>query len=180
MTESCSTHLFEHGFRLIDVQEWMLVDIKCPCEYVALPYVWGERDPTRFRTETANLAFLMQPNAERVCWETRQETAGQHYRGYGALPQVREEISWADVLCTIQDDSAEKMRLIHSINHIFEGAALTLIALAGSNADAGIWGVRGQRHLPSETSHWIAAEERYLNICCVRDWSLIQQKQESF
>jgi hypothetical protein len=121
----------------------MLVDVLRECltlettaaPYFALSYVWGNAVTTT--TTTTNLPALMQPGS-----------LGQN----SALPKtVADAISltrklgmrhlWVDCLCIVQD-SPDKHRNIANMAVIYAQAELTIIAVSGRDADAGLPGVR--------------------------------------
>jgi hypothetical protein len=55
---------------------------------------------------------------------------------------VGERYLWVDALCIAQDNKKEWMPTLKSMDKIYEEAAFTIIAASGTNADAGLQGVR--------------------------------------
>ncbi|KAG6368932.1 hypothetical protein INS49_003150 [Diaporthe citri] len=150
---------YTSGFRLIDVIEGRLVETTEPCEYIALSYVWGQAASFGLCTNKENLSILHQPSS----LDKPHTQDGVSKR----LPKtIADAISlcrfigqrylWVDSLCIVQNDPDEKRRLIHGMNGVYENADLTLVALSGVDADAGLAGISprgphadncGQEHL---------------------------------
>lgn len=117
------------GMLLIDTRTFTLVPAPEGVAYVALSYVWGQlKDP--FRTIKANRETLM-------------ATGGL---SKAALPRtIRESVEvvkaigfrylWFDSICIVQDDPESSMGQIRVMDKIYEGAALTLVAVGGTSAD---------------------------------------------
>lgn len=132
------------GFRLIDVIESRLVEKTEPCEYIALSYVWGQAVSFGLCTSKENLSTLYQPSS-------LDKSHTQHGVSKRLPKTIADAISfcrligqrylWVDSLCIVQDDPDEKSRLIHGMNSVYENADLTLVALSGVDADAGLAGI---------------------------------------
>ncbi|KAI7785044.1 HET-domain-containing protein [Diaporthe eres] len=131
-------------FRLIDVIEGRLVDKTEPCEYIALSYVWGQAASFGLCTNNENLSTLYQPSS--------LDKSHTQHRVSKRLPKtiadanslcrfIGQRYLWVDSLCIVQDDPDEKRRLIHGMNSVYENADLTLVALSGVDADAGLAGI---------------------------------------
>lgn len=135
---------YTSGFRLIDVVEGRLVEKTEPCEYIALSYVWGSAASFGLCTNKENLSTLHQPSSL-----DRSHT--QHGVSKRLPKTIADAISlsrligqrylWVDSLCIVQNDPDEKRRLIHGMNSVYENADLTLVALSGVDADAGLAGI---------------------------------------
>lgn len=135
---------YTSGFRLIDVIEGRLVEKTQPCEYIALSYVWGQAASFGLCTKRENLSTLSRPSS----LDRSHTQDGVSKR----LPKtIADAISfcrfigqrylWVDSLCIVQDDPDEKRRLIHGMNSVYENADLTLVALSGVDAEAGLAGI---------------------------------------
>lgn len=136
---------FEDGFRLIDVEERRLVEKRKPCNYVALSYVWGRLEPGPLRLCKDNLSALSQLSALDPTEDN--QSAGHRIPGTIAdaitlCRSIGQKYLWVDSLCIIQDDAEERTRLIHGMDRVYENALLTIIALSGSDAAAGLAGIR--------------------------------------
>lgn len=140
---------FEDGFRLIDVEEGRLVEKRKPCNYVALSYVWGRLEPGPLCLCKENLSALSQLSALDPTKDS--QSAGDQMSGTVAdtitlCRSIGQKYLWVDSLCIIQDDAEERTRLIHGMDRVYENAMLTVIALSGSDATAGLAGIRARRH----------------------------------
>lgn len=135
---------YTSGFRLVDVIEGRLVEKTEPCKYIALSYVWGQAASFGLCTKKENLSTLSQPSS----LDRSHTQDGVSKR----LPRtIADAISfcrlighrylWVDSLCIVQNDPDEKRRLIHGMNSVYENADLTIIALSGVDADAGLAGI---------------------------------------
>ncbi|KAH8755667.1 heterokaryon incompatibility protein-domain-containing protein, partial [Diaporthe sp. PMI_573] len=135
---------FTDGFRLIDVIDGRLILQKKPCEYVALSYVWGQAASFNLCTNNENLLDLCQPssfykpyNEHGVCRRLPKTIAD----AMSLCRSIGQRYLWVDSFCIVQDDVEEKRRLIHGMNRVYENANLTLVALSGVDADAGLAGI---------------------------------------
>jgi hypothetical protein len=126
------------AMRVIDVRNNTLIDAPKDCRYVALSYVCG-RVPTY---------LLAKAKAETI--------AGM----FGTLPLPVEELPltirdaietvkaigecflWVDGVCIAQDDLEEKQDTIARMGSVYKCAALTIVAAAGEDANAGLYGMR--------------------------------------
>ncbi|PPQ71058.1 hypothetical protein CVT26_011460, partial [Gymnopilus dilepis] len=140
------------SFRLIDVVENCIVPAPHNCTYVALSYVWGNIDPESIlRLLKANLGELEQPGSL-----TRKENYDKMPKTIqDALRVVRElhlRYLWTDSLCIIQDDDGDhgsKYEAIAKMDLVYGASYITLVAAAGTDANAGLPGVNpGTRGLP--------------------------------
>jgi Heterokaryon incompatibility protein (HET) len=102
-------------------------------EYFALSYVWGN------------------PKNSSLDIEPRENL---HFLPPSGIPQVFEDVIhvvknlggrslWVDRYCIDQQNLDEKHEQIQNMDQIYEGATLTLVAVAGTNADCGLPGVHG-------------------------------------
>lgn len=136
--------LFCNGFRLIDVIDGRLVEITEPCEYVALSYVWGQSASFSLCTNKKNLSNLCQSSALYKPYNDSGVVKRLPMTIVDAISLCRsigQIYLWVDSLCIVQDDLDEKRRLIHGMNSVYENADLTIVALSGVHADAGIAGI---------------------------------------
>lgn len=137
--------LFVQGFRLIDIEQMMLVAKTIPCDYVALSYIWGPYLHDHIRTFKLTVDHLGQPNALAQGLVTFDKRLPHTIKNaIVACRRVCHRYLWADMLGIVQDDPDEKKRLNHNMDRVFEGAAVTIIALAGSDAEAGLPGLQSR------------------------------------
>ena len=128
-----------------DLQEIRLVDVlngeidSYPggdCDYVALSYVWGKVAQQSFRLGST-LGRLPETLEDAM---TCVRILGKRYL-------------WVDSLCIDQSDEKDKLNQLERLWSIYRGAYITIIALSGNSANAGI----------SRPGH------RDSNFCCWRE-----------
>lgn len=124
------------NLKLLDVYNLQVVDAPENPYYYALSYVWGGISPP-----------------EPTTCSTPGSTGIRDYsKAWNAIPktirdavllvkQLQGKYIWIDSLCINQTDSAEKMEQIVQMGSIYAKAALTIVAAAGRDANAGILGV---------------------------------------
>jgi hypothetical protein len=127
------------GLRVIDVQN------KCVVEYdwhgmepyCALSYVWGTRP---FLTlNKMNEAALRKRNS--LSSIPLPDTIAD---AIDVVEQMGDKYLWVDSLCIVQDDESDQKRFIR-MGTIYGQADLTIIALCGEDAYAGLPGVRKEK-----------------------------------
>ncbi|RYP77472.1 hypothetical protein DL770_007073 [Monosporascus sp. CRB-9-2] len=139
-----SPNLFQHedGFRLIDVIDECLVQKSEWCDYVALSYVWGGVTP--FHSTTKNVKRLSDPKGlspPQVASVTSERIPSTVLDAMVLTRNIGMRYLWVDNLCIVQDDQREKSRLIGRMDEVYENATVTIIAAAGSDANAGLKGI---------------------------------------
>ena len=122
-------------FIVVDVEHRCLVQMSiAESRYFALSYVWG--DSVLERTVKANLKDRQMRMALPSKLPTTIEDAML------VVKNLNERYLWVDFLCIVQDDAETKHQGIQQMDLIYSHAIATIIALEGSNADAGLSGVR--------------------------------------
>lgn len=124
-------------FRLIDVRRGCIVDAQADWSYVALSYVWGQT-PMLKLTSTNKEAFYK----DNALLSDRYTIAQTIRDAIVVTVQLGERYLWVDSLCIMQDDNTEKEKVIAEMDLIYSRAKITIVAAAGSNANAGLPGVR--------------------------------------
>jgi hypothetical protein len=123
--------------RLIDVQKRCIVEVVADDmgSYLALSYVWGHAKVLLLKKE--NRASLMLANA------LKDKNLPQTISDAMLLTKkLGERYLWVDSLCIVQDDDADKAEFITRMDLIYSQALLTIVAAAGSDANAGLPGMR--------------------------------------
>ena len=146
------TRCSEHGWavamrrptflRLLDVETLQIIVAGDPssCRYIALSYVWGGADMLKLRY--TNLKQLSVPHGLENYLPQLPQTV------LDALEVVRdlgERYLWVDALCILQEDTNESREQIANMDSVYGSALLTIVAAGGTNAHAGLQGVR-RRH----------------------------------
>ncbi|KAI9695283.1 MAG: hypothetical protein M1820_008745 [Bogoriella megaspora] len=113
---------------LIDVESRKLVSFPPGgCEYLALSYVWGDAD--------------QQVSGAGVSGTRLGKLAKTIEDAMTFVKMLGKRYLWVDSVCIQQENHAEKLAQIGIMSSIYRGSYLTIIALSGSSADAGLPGV---------------------------------------
>lgn len=149
----------DYGFRLIDVHNQCLVQRVKPCEYVALSYVWGDAMELSLCAKVSNIGALYTTGSLATS-DTAEEDGRRACRTISDAMIATEKLGfrylWVDALCIVQDDFEEKQRLINGMNNIYQGATLTLMDAAGTDADSGLQGISPRPSLPYDVDFEIS------------------------
>jgi hypothetical protein len=126
------------GLRLIDVRASCVVQATADMQqYLALSHVWGEVDPFILRLD--NIDQLFTPGAiesfklqlPQVVLDAISFTQDLGFR-----------YLWVDALCICQDSIEEKMAQVMTMNSIYKGATMTLVAAEAEDTFSGLPGVQ--------------------------------------
>ncbi len=109
-------------FRLPEPSSREVVGYPGPsCEHLALSYVWGG---------------VIQPSFHMRSVLGKLPQTIEDFLAFAEI--LRKQYVWADSLCIDQDDKVDKRNQIQKMWSIYQGAYLTVIALSGEPADAGL------------------------------------------
>ena len=122
---------------LVDVKKECLVDMPLNTTYIALSYVWG--GPQSFQNVMSRKKALYNPHSISVDDEAIPRTIQDAIR---LAADLGEKYIWMDSLCICQDETEHKMSQIANMSNIYSQALFTTVAVSGSNANAGLSGVR--------------------------------------
>lgn len=111
--------------KLIDCTSGQIREAITGCRYVALSYVWG----------ASAIKSPPIPNDETPIYPNSVKDAMLVAINLG-IPYL-----WVDRYCIDQDNEDEKHSLISSMNSVYSGAEITIIAAAGSDPHYGLPGV---------------------------------------
>jgi hypothetical protein len=137
----CSETSDHRPIFLIDVFHQCLVEKPMnKVRYLALSYVRGDTV-----IPTTKLANLKQRQS-RMSLPTDLPATVQD--AIAVVRSLDERFLWVDALCIVQDDLNSKHSDIRRMDAIYSHAIVTLIALSGSSADAGLPGVRPRSRSP--------------------------------
>ncbi len=124
----------EQRIRLIDVQEQRIVSATLVEEFAALSYVWGSI--TGLLTRDTLPKYSLPNGLEHAIIPRTISDSMQLVRNIGI------RYLWVDSICIIQDDDDDKHRQIPLMGRIYGSAKLVIVAAAGSDAHAGLLGLR--------------------------------------
>jgi hypothetical protein len=119
--------------RVIYIERLYIVGLPEDSNYVVLSYVWGETEQLRLLQE--NYGELTQAFGLRSLIDRLPRTIAD---AMGLVGRLSKRFLWVDSLCIIQDDPADLAVQIQQMNVIYGCAALTIVAAAGSNSNAGL------------------------------------------
>ncbi|KAM0259205.1 hypothetical protein ACHAQJ_003410 [Trichoderma viride] len=126
----------EASFRLIDVVDECIVVPPPDAQYVALSYVWGRTHLLQLNNCSATI--LSQKGS---LFAHELPVAQTIIDAVTVVKALGERYLWVDQLCINQDES-DKALHIKSMDKIYGAALLTIVAADGSDANAGLPGVR--------------------------------------
>jgi Heterokaryon incompatibility protein (HET) len=143
----CSNHgwdvaMKKPGFlRVIDVKQNCIVEAPNPrsCRFVALSYVWGGAGTLKL--ESSNMNSLMQSGGLLKHWGKLPRTIKDAIE---VVRQIGERHLWVDALCILQEKTEEALEQIATMDRVYGGALVTIVAADSPNADSGLPGVRRQ------------------------------------
>ncbi|KAI9861285.1 MAG: hypothetical protein M1813_005459 [Trichoglossum hirsutum] len=134
---SRSSHQRLGGLLLIDTAQARLVWARSGIRYCTLSYVWG--GALVLKTAKANLSRLQQVGAFHAPDLKLPKVVED---SIAIVQAIGERYLWVDSLCIVQDDETEKQRNIMNMDAIYKMSLLTIVALAGKDANAPLPGIR--------------------------------------
>lgn len=136
-----NTNSLDHGdFKVIDCDAMNLVYKEASkIYYFALSYRWGNKTALLQATMT-NVKRLEQPEALK---DLDGKLANTIRDAIEFTQDLGWRYLWVDQLCIIQD-GAEKESLLSSIDQIYMDAHVVIIAAVGSDASAGLPGIKSR------------------------------------
>ena len=131
--------------RLIDVLNDEVVRPFHQCTYVCLSYVWGST--TQYKASVKDRVCCEKKHAcasmgRPVIPITRSKLPRTIQDAMAVVEAIGERYLWVDALCIVQDDETELSNTLKFMHKIYENALFTIVAADGTNADAGLPGVR--------------------------------------
>lgn len=135
--------------RVIDVQRQCIVKAPRMCRYMALSYVWG--GPQELQLTKKTQPELEGPNGLPMDDTRLPRTITDAML---LVSRLDERYLWVDSLCIMQDDAENKHDQIALMDVIYQKSILTLVAVSGKNAGAGLPGVAaGSRNVLQQIEH---------------------------
>lgn len=123
--------------RVIDTENQCIVEAVPGLRYLTLSYVWGQVVPS-IRLQRNNLAELTTKGALHTLRERLPKTIRD---AIDLVKLIGEQYLWVDSLCLIQDDDDDMLDGISHMDLVYQCAILTIIAMHGEDANAGLPGV---------------------------------------
>jgi hypothetical protein len=129
---------------LIDVEDERIIEGSDSERYAALSYVWGDSNTHRLLKENYDSLAVKGALAQLVLPATIRDAMT-------VTRQMGVRFLWVDALCIIQDEGVHKQSQIAQMASIYMHSLFTIIAVAGTHADAGLPGVRdGTRSITTQ------------------------------
>jgi len=129
----------------IDVQHQNLRICQLDCRYIALSYVWG--GVPQLLLKNSNKETLHREGALK---ELDKDIPQVIRDSMEVVKALGERYLWVDSLCIVQDDELVKDRAISDMAAIYSYALVTIVAVNGKNANAGLAGVREKSREPQD------------------------------
>ncbi|QIX01626.1 hypothetical protein AMS68_007143 [Peltaster fructicola] len=120
--------------RVIDVQQFCLVDVKQDKSWVSLSYCWGKA--AVFTLQKHDLEELYMPGILR-----KKPISQVVQDAIAVTAAANERYLWVDGLCITQDDESEKQRIIPLMDEIYSASVFTIVDAAGADPRHGLSGV---------------------------------------
>ncbi|GKZ26625.1 hypothetical protein AbraCBS73388_002874 [Aspergillus brasiliensis] len=137
--ESCQTKLDgSHiaDLRVIDTRQRCITVAPATCRYAALSYVWGATS-SLLQATTANIDHLVTEGS--LTSDILPQTIDD---AIVACRSIGIDYLWVDRLCILQDDDPDtKAYWLNSMGDIYAQSYVTIVALAGKDAEHGLPGV---------------------------------------
>ncbi|KAL7910546.1 hypothetical protein GGI35DRAFT_469238 [Trichoderma velutinum] len=124
------------GFRLVDTIDKCIIPAPQDCRYIALSYVWGRAATLKLIEDNTEIFERPGSLVEHMADLPRTVQDAMH-----VVRSMGERYLWVDRLCIIQD-SPQKGEQVAKMDSIYGAAVLTIVAAYGSDANAGLRGVR--------------------------------------
>ncbi|GME58355.1 uncharacterized protein ASPWEDRAFT_44843 [Neofusicoccum parvum] len=129
-------------FRVIDVVDECVVAAPPECEYVTLSYVWGPWQPAKrtLKATKANIEELASPGFLKG-----KKIPATIADAMAVCSLIGKRYLWVDRFCIIQDDADSWRAQTDAMDKIYSNSYVTLVAMEGNDAHAGLRGVSGVR-----------------------------------
>lgn len=124
------------GFKVVDIKAACVVEAPENCRYIALSYVWGQQNPGQ---EQSHESVLIPDGWSGVNSMPLTKTIKD---AMAVCTKLGVQYLWVDRLCIVQDENdPHKMAQIQAMDSIYSLAYLTICALHGDDAEAGLVGL---------------------------------------
>jgi hypothetical protein len=121
----------------IDTMKLCIVASTTKSSYFSLSYVWGD-GPKALLTHK-NVDILMQPGGLRQIWHSIPRVVREAIQLVSELDVYETRYLWVDSLCILDDDKEHKHTQISQMDVIYGQAAMTIVALAATNASSALF-----------------------------------------
>lgn len=140
---------------LVDVRDRCLFRATSAEKYFALSYVWGEVQTPSLRRSTLEARLQPQSLSEKVL-----DLPTTVVDAMLLVESLGERYLWVDGLCIIEDDEGDKIHNVNTMDIIYGKSFATIMAIHGTDANAGLPGVRPNSRAPQHMES-IVVSSRY-------------------
>ena len=126
-----------HQMRLVDVVDQCVVENPVPRRYLSLSYTWGQVEQTKLTQASLPVLFTKGSLRNFNLPKTIRDAIF-------LVSKLGERFLWIDTLCIIQDSDDDKAYQIREMADIYSNSLLTILAVEGYNANAGLSRCNGQ------------------------------------
>lgn len=120
----------------IDVERDCIVMLPPDSSYIALSYMWGKDQ--RVKLKLATREAMSTPGYFATAEGQPSRTI---VHAFAVAKRLGCRYLWVDALCITQDDAANIQANVSSMDQVYAGAWLTIVAASGLDADSGLPGV---------------------------------------
>ncbi|PYI07089.1 HET-domain-containing protein [Aspergillus sclerotiicarbonarius CBS 121057] len=146
-----------HGFRVMDTKRRCVVLLPVLRRYATLSYVWGnDQDSLRATKTNVGLSATINDAINACC-------------------HLQIPFLWVDRLCIVQDELSEKAIQLDAMGSIYSQSYVTLVAMAGEDAEYGLPGTDGWERPPQWTGemqgiHLLKDIDQYTDLVANSKW----------
>ncbi|PNP59166.1 hypothetical protein THARTR1_01414 [Trichoderma harzianum] len=133
-------------FRLVDTIDDCIILAPPDCRYIALSYVWGQSAILKLNGDNAE-KFVRPGSLTRHMADLPKTIQDAIH----VVRSMGERYLWVDSLCIIPE-SPQREEQIANMDSIYGAAVLTIVAACGSDANAGLRGVRKGSRIFSQSA----------------------------
>ncbi len=153
-----------YSLTLVDVKMERLVDMPLNTTYIALSYVWG--GVQLFQNVMKRQKDLYISKSISVDNEAIPLTIRDAIR---LIRDLGERYLWVDSLCICQDNIENKENQIMNMGNIYSQALITITAASGSDANAGLPGVRTRSRKSAQRAECVQGLVLVNELCQLED-----------
>ena len=126
--------------RLVDVENYSVVELRganADCRYLALSYVWGEKEKAApLMLQESNKSLFTSKNGLKESFDTDMPKTLRD--AIKTTKRMEERYIWIDSLCIQQDSEEEKKQQIKMMGRIYGNAIVTIVAADAADSNAGL------------------------------------------
>ena len=133
--------------QFIDLEQKCIIETTTIPRYATLSYVWGLIP--HFRLTNTNKQDMLAPGSIQRVWRLIPRSIRDAIE---LVHRLEIRYLWVDAICLVQDDEEDKQRGIDIMDEVYERSWLTIIAVCGHDANAGLPGLHDLSREMSRTT----------------------------